>query len=357
MHLEQTVHKRDAEIARLRGELEGRDAPRWQAPRGGAPDDSIERWRSQLGQLDNEMRRELEKYGLDWGLPGRSFKRLPEVIELEPARGAFLGIEMRQSAGGIGVASVVRGSPAEKSGLKPGDFIVEIDGREVSTAYEVVRLVGSMRPGDALTVTVLRDDDILNLGVTLAAPSGQRWGLQVPGIRFRHFGREGRFGPGATTPDIGAEQDLIDVDVPISGGRSRVQLSAPGLFLSEQLATQLALSKRERRYVENALAEAREEFVDKLAEIVSKSRGKAETAVVARLRREAEAAARKLLVGKLSETKLAALEAAQVEAAPKSRVSVTVRRSAGAGNAGHAESGERRIENPLEKLFERAQEF
>jgi hypothetical protein len=359
------VEERDAEIARLREELEDRDAPRWPDPRGRAPDEPIERWRDQLGQLDEEMRRELERWGMDWGLPGRSFKRMPGPIELMPTRRAFLGIEMEEGDRGVQVVDVVAGSPAEEAGLKPGDLMVEIDGRQVFSADEVARLVGSRRPGDAITVTVERDGDTLDLGATLAAPSGGRGRYRIPELRFGPFGRGRGLRPGEAPPDDvgparGPGPDLIDVDVPVPGGRARVRLTAPGLFLSKQLAKELDLTERERRHVEDALAEARGGLAGKLADEVQKSGGRAETATVARLRREAEAAARGLLAGKLPEAKLAALERAQAEAAAESSVSVSVRSSMGTGGAGAAddeEPGERRVEDPLEKLFERAQEF
>ena len=362
--LAKAVEERDAEIARLREELEDRDAPHWPDPRGRAPDEPIERWRDQLGHLDEGMRRELERWGMDWGLPGRSFKRMPGPIELMPTRRAFLGIEMEEGERGVQVANVVVGSPAEGAGLEPGDLIVEIDGRQVFRAEEVARLVGSRRPGDALTVTVERDGNTLNLGATLAAPSGGRGRFRVPEFRVGPFGGGG--GQDELRPGPGPGQDQIDVDVPVPGGRARVRFSAPGLFLSEQLAKQLDLTERERRHVEDALAEARGGLAGKLADEVRKSGGRAETATVARLRREAEAAARGLLAGKLPEAKLAALERAQAKAASESRVSVSVRSSSGTGgtggtggvgDAGDEGPGERRVEDPLEKLFERAQEF
>ena len=193
--LEGAIAERDAEIARLRTELEDRDAPGWPAPRDRAPEDSIERWRGQLGQLDDEMRRELEQWGMDWGLPGRSFKRMPGPIELVPTRGAFLGIEMEEGDRGVRIASVVPGSPAEEAGIEAGDVIVEIDGRELSRAEEVASLVGSRRPGDTLTITVERDGDIVNVGATLAVPSGARGGFPGPRLRFGPLGRGGEPGP------------------------------------------------------------------------------------------------------------------------------------------------------------------
>jgi len=358
--LEGVIAERDAEVARLRERLEDRAAPGWSEPRGKGRDEFMERWRDQLGQLDDEMRRELEQWGMEWGLPGRSFRNMPGPIELMPTRRALLGIEMKEGESGVEIASVIPGSPAEKAGLEPGDLIVEIDGREVATALEIAESVGSRRPGDAITVTVERDGDMLNLSATLAAPPGRRGGMRFPEFPLGPLGKRGQAGPGRSpqpAPRSGSARDSIDVDVPVPGGRSRVRLSAPGLFLSETLAKRLDLTERERRAVEDALSEAREDFVEKLVDQVRGSRGKADTAEVARLRLEAEAAARQLLVGKLPEAKLSALERAQAEAASESSVSVSVRASVGAGGAGGKEPEEWELDNPLERLFERAQEF
>ena len=220
--------------------------------------------------------------------------------------------------------------------------------------------MGSRSPGDAITVTVERDGDMLNLGATLAAPPGRRGGARFPEFRLGPLGKRGQAGPGEfplQVPRSEPARDSIDVDVPVPGGRARVRVSAPGLFLSDDLAKRLDLTERERREVEDALSEARKEFVDKLVDQVRESRGKADTSEVARLRLEAEAAARQLLAGKLSETKLSALERAQAEAASESNVSVSVRASTGAGGAGVNEPGELELDDSLDRLFERAQEF
>jgi len=358
--LEGVIAERDAEIAGLREQIEDTGAPGWSVPRGKGRDEFMERWRDQLGQLDDEMRRELEQWGMEWGLPGRSFRNMPGPIELVPTRHAFLGIEMKKGARGVEVACVVPGSPADEAGLEGGDLLVEIDGREVATAAEIAELVGSRSPGDAITVTVERDGDMLNVGATLAAPPGRRGGMRFPDFRLGPLGKRGQLGPGKF-PRAGREsvtsRDSIDVDVPVPGGRARVSLSAPGLFLSDDLAKRLDLTERERRAVEDALSEARKDFVDKLIDQVRESRGKADTAEVARLRLEAEAAARQLLAGKLPEAKLSALERAQAEAASESNVSVAVRASIGADGAGGNRPEEWELDNPLERLFERAKEF
>jgi membrane-associated protease RseP (regulator of RpoE activity) len=43
---------------------------------------------------------------------------------------------------------VIAGMPAYEAGMRPGDEIVAINGREIQSPSEVTRIVSSMRPGD-----------------------------------------------------------------------------------------------------------------------------------------------------------------------------------------------------------------
>jgi predicted metalloprotease with PDZ domain len=46
----------------------------------------------------------------------------------QDAPGAFLGLDVQAAEGGLRVAGVTEGSPAEAAGLRPGDLVLEIDG-------------------------------------------------------------------------------------------------------------------------------------------------------------------------------------------------------------------------------------
>jgi serine protease Do len=92
-----------------------------------------------------------------------------EPIDPEVAR--FLHLE-DQSA--LVVSEVLENSPAEKAGLKGHDIIVALDGRplprlrpeQVVETY-LEREIGRRQPGDVLRLTVLRDNQRLELQVTL----------------------------------------------------------------------------------------------------------------------------------------------------------------------------------------------
>ena len=82
----------------------------------------------------------------------------------------------------MAVSEVVDGTPADEAGLEQatgtktvdgvevptgGDVIVEFDGQEVTTSAELQSAVDSKRPGDTVTLTVLRDGEAREIEVTL----------------------------------------------------------------------------------------------------------------------------------------------------------------------------------------------
>jgi hypothetical protein len=68
--------------------------------------------------------------------------------------------DMSNSAGqGLRLTGVRAGSPAEQAGLTAGDVIVEFAGRAVKDLYDFSDALYSHRPGDAVSVTVLRNGD------------------------------------------------------------------------------------------------------------------------------------------------------------------------------------------------------
>lgn len=74
------------------------------------------------------------------------------------AKRAALGVTLSKSAhgGGVRVLKIVRGSPADKAGLKIGDRILAIDDEAVTSYGELIRLIGESQPGGDLKIGVDR---------------------------------------------------------------------------------------------------------------------------------------------------------------------------------------------------------
>ncbi|MFW5730916.1 MAG: DegQ family serine endoprotease [Desulfonatronovibrionaceae bacterium] len=65
------------------------------------------------------------------------------------------------------VAGVTQGDPADKAGLKPGDVITAIDGKQVEDASDLTRRIGSIAPSSDINLTIWRDGREKQVKVTL----------------------------------------------------------------------------------------------------------------------------------------------------------------------------------------------
>jgi C-terminal processing protease CtpA/Prc len=87
----------------------------------------------------------------------------------------FLGVGVepaKENGEGVVVKEVAPESPAAKAGLKTGDFILKVNGKDVPDVTEFLRKVGTYKPGDKLSVQIQRD----GLDKTITATLGQRLG-------------------------------------------------------------------------------------------------------------------------------------------------------------------------------------
>jgi peroxiredoxin len=74
---------------------------------------------------------------------------------------------------GVTVEHVVRGSPADKGGVKSGDRIVAVDGAKTTAPTQVTRAVGQHKVGDTIPVELERRGAATTVNVVLAPrPSG-----------------------------------------------------------------------------------------------------------------------------------------------------------------------------------------
>ncbi|MBC3918418.1 Do family serine endopeptidase [Undibacterium sp. CY18W] len=63
---------------------------------------------------------------------------------------------LKQKSGAI-IAGVIRGGPADKAGMKPGDILIAIEGKTVGDTTQMLNLVAQLKPGNKAKITVLRD--------------------------------------------------------------------------------------------------------------------------------------------------------------------------------------------------------
>lgn len=100
------------------------------------------------------------------------------VANGEVTRG-WVGVEIRelvrdldapaggQMTSGAMIAGVLRGSPAERAGLRPGDILIAMDDQDVRGAREMLEMVAARTPGDTSRFRVRRNASELELDVRI----------------------------------------------------------------------------------------------------------------------------------------------------------------------------------------------
>ncbi|HYN40346.1 MAG TPA: PDZ domain-containing protein, partial [Thermoanaerobaculia bacterium] len=68
---------------------------------------------------------------------------------------------------GVKVEGVVPGSPAEKAGVKAGDVVLKLDGKDVANLRDFSEKLKGMTPGQVVKSTLRRDGKDLEVAVTL----------------------------------------------------------------------------------------------------------------------------------------------------------------------------------------------
>ncbi len=59
-------------------------------------------------------------------------------------------------AGGALISEVLRGSPADKAGIKPGDILTTVNGKPVADSAGMLNLIAALQPGQQATIKVVR---------------------------------------------------------------------------------------------------------------------------------------------------------------------------------------------------------
>lgn len=87
-----------------------------------------------------------------------------EVQTVDARLATYFGLA---KAGGVIVSSVKRGSPADRSGFREGDIILEVNGEKVADESAIIAIVDEAKVGDVLTMKVMRERKLIDLKLKL----------------------------------------------------------------------------------------------------------------------------------------------------------------------------------------------
>jgi putative serine protease PepD len=119
---------------------------------------------------------QLGSIGLGFAIPiNQARKTADQLIKNGVATYPVIGVSlnMNYTENGAQVATTGRGilpeSPAEKAGLRGGDVIIEIDGKEIYSPEELIVSIRAKNVGDRVTLGYLRDGVKKTVTLTLIA--------------------------------------------------------------------------------------------------------------------------------------------------------------------------------------------
>lgn len=162
-------------------------------------------------------------------------KVVTDLIEFGVVQRGFMGVQINNInsdlareykldvVAGAYIAGVIEGSAGEQAGLKAGDAVVGVDGREIRSSAELLEFVGRKRPGDKITLQIRREGKELSKEVILKNQDGSTELLA-------------RIEPGSIKSVLGAEMVAIDSELAtklgIAGGVKVLKLN-PGLITQQ----------------------------------------------------------------------------------------------------------------------------
>ena len=86
-----------------------------------------------------------------------------EPAELSPELMETFGVKARR---GVLITGVLQNGPAAQAGIRPGDVIVEVGGKQIAAVSELLSQVAALKPGMAAGVRLQRRDENVELKVT-----------------------------------------------------------------------------------------------------------------------------------------------------------------------------------------------
>src|SRR5438128_2675849 len=118
--------------------------------------------------------------GIGFAIPVSTAKMvLEQIVKSGSVTRGWIGVELQEltppiaeslrlaTARGALIGGVLRGGPADKAGVKPGDVVIEIQGRPVADSVGLLNLVAALAPGQPAKVKLKRQGQDVDANITV----------------------------------------------------------------------------------------------------------------------------------------------------------------------------------------------
>jgi putative serine protease PepD len=95
--------------------------------------------------------------GIGYAVPSDTVRTVVDgLLRDGEIRRAYLGVRLAEVDGGVRLAEVIEGEPADDAELRAGDVVLEAGGKPVATAADIQGAVAARKPGDELELQIRR---------------------------------------------------------------------------------------------------------------------------------------------------------------------------------------------------------
>jgi Do/DeqQ family serine protease len=118
--------------------------------------------------------------GIGFAIPVSTAKMvLEQIVKNGSVTRGWIGVEVQEltptqaesfklgSARGALIAGVLRGGPADKAGVKPGDVLTEVEGKPVADPAGMLNLIAALEPGQSAKVKLKRQGSDVDATITV----------------------------------------------------------------------------------------------------------------------------------------------------------------------------------------------
>ncbi len=118
--------------------------------------------------------------GIGFAIPVSTAKMvLEQIVKSGSVTRGWIGVEVQEitppvaetfklgGTRGALIAGVLHGGPADKAGIKPGDVLLEVQGKPVADPAAMLNLIAALAPGSAATMKVKRQGEDVDASVTV----------------------------------------------------------------------------------------------------------------------------------------------------------------------------------------------
>jgi len=118
--------------------------------------------------------------GIGFAIPANLAKQVMEqIVRTGAVTRGWIGVEVQDLSAelaesfklsnihGTLIAGVLRGGPADRAGIKPGDILVAVESREVLDSTSMLNLVAALEPGKPATLKILRNRNEMSVKISV----------------------------------------------------------------------------------------------------------------------------------------------------------------------------------------------